>query len=84
MILETILPWLIPCIQFPALYLLGNKKKVCFIMFSMGNVLWIIVSVIDRRWGAVLSLCVYTIFNIRNYIKWRNDEKQSRSKKKTK
>jgi nicotinamide riboside transporter PnuC len=58
----------------PSLYLLGEKKKLCFVIFSITNVLMSYVAIDKELYGLLGMNIVYFIFNIVNWIKWNKDE----------
>ena len=57
-----------------ALYMLGNKKKACFVIFSLTNLLVGIIAVQNNLLGLLLMQFTYFGFNIWNWKKWKKDE----------
>ena len=61
---------LIPVLTIIGLWLLGEKKRIAFIVFNVCQVLIIYSVIITKSWGILAMSIIYFIFNIWNYIKW--------------
>ena len=64
-------------LTLPALYLLGQKNRLCFMIFIVTNAFWVRVALEKNLIGLVGMNIVYFLFNIYNYRKWSRDEKES-------
>ena len=51
---------------------IGNKKRIAFLLFPIGNVVGIVLSLTVRpvMFSALLMSLVLIILNLRNYVKW--------------
>jgi nicotinamide riboside transporter PnuC len=58
----------------PGLWLLGNKNKKAFVLFVLSNFTVGYVAIVKSLPGLLIMQLVFLLFNIRNYILWRNDE----------
>lgn len=60
-----------------ALYLLGEKKKICFPIFITCNIIYLYMVIFLIRpflWSGVVLTCIYMFFNTVNYFKWKRSE----------
>ena len=64
-------------LSIPALWLLGRKKKISFVIFTFVNVLMISICIDSDPilWGVMAMQFVYIGFNVRNYVLWAKSEK---------
>jgi len=63
--------WLAISLSLFAAYLLGNKRKVGFIVFALSNVFWVILGVFFMSsYGMALGNFAFLLLNIRGYIHW--------------
>ncbi|MEA5462059.1 nicotinamide mononucleotide transporter [Arcicella sp. LKC2W] len=72
------LDWLAMSLSLLAVYLLGNKNKYGFIIFSISNALFIFLGfVLMNSFGIGLGNIIFLIMNIRGFLSWNknsNDE----------
>jgi nicotinamide riboside transporter PnuC len=70
-------------LSIPALWLMGKKKKSCFFIFLVVNILMIILclATVPRLWGVMGMQFVYMGFNVRNFILWKKSEEDSECEK---
>ena len=60
--------------------MVGNKNKSGFIVIALGSVVWTIIALkIMEDYALALTNISGTIIMIRNWIKWRNIDKNSPS-----
>jgi hypothetical protein len=57
-------------LTFTGLYLIGNKKKLGFIIASSGNLLWIVLGISIQAVGLIFANIVIIILYVRGYLKW--------------
>ena len=52
----------------------NRKKRWAFVMWSIGNVMWIstVLMCSPVNWIQILTLICYAGFNIEGWIKWRD------------
>lgn len=55
--------------------MVGNKNKSGFIMIAVGSVIWMLIGFKIKDYALVLTNISGTIIMIRNWVKWRNTEK---------
>jgi len=67
--------WFAACFEIAALWLVGNKNKVGFLLGLVCNIAWIYYALNTKTAYALVFVCsVYFLLNIRNYIKWSREE----------
>lgn len=55
--------------------MIGNKSKSGFIMIAIGSILWMTIGFRIKDYALVLTNISGIIIMIRNWVKWRNSEK---------
>lgn len=53
-------------------WLVGNKKRICFILFILCGLCWIYVAFDKQVYGLLLISIPNLVINIRNWFKWRS------------
>ena len=56
--------------------LIKTKKWYVFIIFAVGNTLWMIHWYNNRQWAAFLLVGSFLIQNVWGIIKWRKEENE--------
>ena len=60
---------------------INHKRKVGFIIWSIANVLWILVNCIGViNYPQICMFGVYSLLNIQGYKKWNNDKNLKETK----
>jgi len=64
-------------LELIGIWLIGNKNKIGFISFLLSGILWIFVALasIPKTIGLLIVVPVALVMNIRNYLKWRKEDK---------
>jgi len=62
---------LIPVLTLIGLWLLGDKKRIAFMIFNACQLLIIYSAITTKSWGILAMSIIYIVFNIINFIKWR-------------
>jgi nicotinamide riboside transporter PnuC len=61
-----------------ALFLMISKNRACFVLFTIGNILFIYVSITKSMWGLMGMNFIYMGFNTYGFIAWgRSDDSVS-------
>jgi len=61
--------------EIAGIYLLGQKKKLGFILGSISGVLWVAYTVITGNAIGLVIVCSVTfVLNGRGFFKWRKEE----------
>lgn len=55
---------------FLAIYLLGNKSRIGFLIMMSGNVLWCVIGVWAKSYGMLIANLGFCSMNARGFIKW--------------
>jgi hypothetical protein len=56
-----------------ATYALAKKKRLCLVLYSLGNVCWITSGIHSHLWAIVALDGILTALNIRAWIQWSKD-----------
>jgi hypothetical protein len=64
------LDWLAMVLTFSAIYLLGSKSRMGFLVMMVGNVCWATIGVWAHSYGMLLANLGFFAMNVRGYIKW--------------
>jgi hypothetical protein len=64
------LDWVAMCLTFAAIYLLGNKSRVGFIVMMVGNLCWASIGVWAHSYAMVLANLGFFGMNVRGFLKW--------------
>lgn len=66
--------WLAMALSLYAAYLLGNKKKIGFVIFAVSNVFWIILGAFFMSsYGMAIGNFVFFLINVRGFIEWNKE-----------
>ena len=66
------LDWLILILNIYSYYLIGDRKKIGFILGLIGCVLGIFMfSYMQFSWAMIIMYLCFGFLNIKNYIKWQ-------------
>jgi hypothetical protein len=62
-------------IELSGSWIVGNKKKIGFLILALSNLCWIgYVLIAKVSYGLLLVVMPAFIINIRNFIKWKKSE----------
>ena len=64
------LDWFAMVLTFSAIYLLGNKSRVGFLIMILGNVCWAAIGTWAHSYGMLLANLGFLAMNVRGYLKW--------------
>ena len=68
--------WVAAVIELIAAWVIGNKNKYGYILFIIGGMCWLAHSLISKgTYGLFLVIVPAFFINVRNYIKWKREEK---------
>jgi len=54
--------------------LIAYKKKEGFLLWIIGNIIWIIIGVELQKWGMIIQFLFFEITAIIGYINWRKED----------
>lgn len=64
--------WLAMLLSVVAVWLLGNKNKVGFLVFMTANMIWIVLGfLVLESYGIVAGNVFFLISNSRGYVNWK-------------
>jgi len=70
--------WFATFCGLTAVFLLGNKNKIGFLIFMMASVSWITFGLYVGSYAIVTGSTIFFIMHLRGFIKWRRDEREQR------
>jgi len=62
--------WIAMCLTFSAIYLLGNKSRIGFVVMMLGNLLWCIIGLRAQSYAMIIANLGFLSMNVRGFIKW--------------
>ena len=72
--------WLAMVLTFLAIWQIGNKNKIGFMLMMCGNTSWVFVGVLTESVAMVIANIIFFAMNVRALLKWG---KETGSKVKT-
>lgn len=72
-----IIDWLAAALELSGSWKIGDKKKIGFILAALCNITWMIVAMMStpKLYGLFTLVVISFFLNVRNYLKWRKEEK---------
>lgn len=67
----VVMDWLAGVIELLAGWIIGNKRKVGFILLAICDIIWAYVAISREVYGLLLVVIPAFFINIRNYRKWK-------------
>ena len=69
---EIVLSLLAFCCTITGNLLINNRRRLGFVIWSIGDVLWIIIEfVCGINWFRFMMFFTYIIVNVDGYLKWK-------------
>ena len=65
------LDWIAMAGSLMFLFLIGSKKRYGFIIYTIGNIAWIVVNFMAQIWPGVILNMILIGLNARAYYKWK-------------
>lgn len=69
------LQYFLSILTLVSLWLMGNKSKWGPIVGVIGQIFWVWYVINTEQWGLLPGVIAYTVVNVRNYLKWKKEEK---------
>jgi hypothetical protein len=63
-----------PCLTFAAIYLLGNRSRVGFLIMMSGNLLWCVIGIWAQSYAVLIVNFGIFSMNVRGFIKWAKSQ----------
>lgn len=70
--------WFATACGLGAVFLLGNKNKIGFLVFMMASASWITFGLVVGSWAIVTGSSIFFVMHLRGFLKWRRDEREQR------
>lgn len=67
------LDWVAMMASLAFLFLIGNKKRYGFIIYTIANIAWIVVNYMAGIWPGVILNIIMIGLNARGYLKWEKN-----------
>ncbi len=68
--------WLAMALTFIALWQIGNKNKVGFLIMMCGNLCWVSIGAMSQSIAMILANIVFFSMNVRAIWKWHRAERK--------
>lgn len=72
--MRAVLPWATSAGTLAAMWLLGQKRSVGWIVGLANQVLWITFAVMFEAWGLLPLTCALIVVYTKALIAWRRDD----------
>lgn len=66
--------WIAGFLELIGGWLIGDKKKVGFVVNIIGCIMWTCVAINTKIYGLLLVVIPAIVINFRNYRKWGNEK----------
>ncbi len=67
--------WLAMFLTFIAIWQIGNKKRIGFVLMISGNICWAAIGILTESYAMVVANTVFIAMNSRAIIKWKEEKK---------
>ncbi len=57
-------------------WLVGNRWTPAWLIAAVSQALWVAYAVLTQQWGFVASAVVFGALNLRNYLKWKQLDRE--------
>jgi hypothetical protein len=65
--------WAAMVLTLLAIYMLGDKQRLGFVVMMAGNVSWVVVGILAESLAMILANLVFGAMNVRGLIKWSRE-----------
>ena len=62
--------WIAMIFTFVAIWQIGNKNKMGFMLMMLGNTSWIVVGYLTGSLAMIIANIIFLLMNLRAIIKW--------------
>lgn len=66
--------WLATVCGLSAVYLLGNKNKIGFILFMIGSLSWAVVGFLIGSIAMTVGSLIFFVLHLRGFLNWKRAE----------
>ncbi len=66
--------WLALVLTFLAIWQIGNKNKIGFILMMSGNTSWIAIGFLSDSMAMMIANVIFFTMNVRALVKWSQSE----------
>ena len=66
--------WIAMVLTFLAIWQIGNKNKIGFILMMFGNASWIVVGYLTGSLAMVIANLIFMSMNLRAILKWSKSD----------
>ncbi|MCJ8312583.1 MAG: PnuC protein [Saccharospirillaceae bacterium] len=67
--------WLAMVLTFVAIWQIGNKNKIGFMLMMCGNTSWVFVGILTESVAMVIANIIFFSMNVRALLKWGKEAK---------
>lgn len=69
--------WVLTGVGIVGLYAAGSKRKVGWLIGIFAQALWLFYGYTTEQYGFIVSAFLYGFVYLRNYVRWRNENRDS-------
>jgi hypothetical protein len=62
--------WIAMFLTFSAIYLLGNRNRIGFVVMMLGNLLWCFIGFQAGSYAMIIANLGFFSMNVRGFVKW--------------
>jgi hypothetical protein len=70
--------WFATICGLTAVFMLGSKNKLGFLIFMMASASWVTFGLIVGSWAIVTGSTIFFFMHLRGFLRWRRDERENR------
>lgn len=67
--------WLLTALSIYAAYLNVKKKRICFMLYTVSNIGWIIINIYFEIYSQALLFLIFTGLSTYGWIEWGKESK---------
>jgi hypothetical protein len=72
--------WFAMALSLYGAYLLGDKKKIGFVIFAISNIVWVVLGAFFMSsYGMAIGNFLFLLINVRGFIEWNKQDFEAES-----
>jgi hypothetical protein len=66
--------WAAMLLTLLAIYMLGDKRRLGFVVMIVGNLSWVVVGVLAESLAMIVANLIFGAMNVRGIVKWTREQ----------
>jgi hypothetical protein len=66
--------WAAMALTLLAIYMLGDKRRMGFVIMIIGNLSWVVVGILADSLAMILANLIFGAMNVRGIVKWSREQ----------